>query len=306
MKVKRTFTIGSKWLYYKIYCGVKVADKILREVIKPICDSLKDNNHIEKWFFIRYRDSDNHLRVRFYLANDSSFAIVNSVLSSALQDYIENRLIWKVIIDTYKQEIERYGSNTISIAEDLFCNDSDLCISIISMLEGDYGERIRWAMAMRSIDSLIDDFKYTLEAKFELLVYMKNSFEEEFNADKYLKKQLSSKYRKESDFIKQIMDKSNDDLSQYKTIIELIKVRSDLNITLIEKMLYLQKEGKLEKSLNSFMWSYLHMLCNRIFISKQRIHELVIYFFLYQYHKSNLARNGVNVRELEKTFTDVI
>lgn len=49
---------------------------------------------------------------------------------------------------------------------------------------------------------------------------------------------------------------------------------------------------KLKKDLStdSLLSSYIHMMLNRLFRSKNRIHELVIYDFMYQYYKSEIAR----------------
>ena len=39
--MKRDFCIGSEWLYYKIYTGVKTADLILMEKLYPLILDLK-------------------------------------------------------------------------------------------------------------------------------------------------------------------------------------------------------------------------------------------------------------------------
>jgi thiopeptide-type bacteriocin biosynthesis protein len=56
--MKRDFCIGSEWLYYKLYT-VKTADLILLEKLYSILE-LKEKNLIIKWFFIRYKDTDEH------------------------------------------------------------------------------------------------------------------------------------------------------------------------------------------------------------------------------------------------------
>lgn len=73
-KTQKTFTIGSEWMYYKIYCGVKTADDIMLKVIQPICKQLLQEQSIDKWFFIRYSDPDAHLRVRFHLTSPDSIS----------------------------------------------------------------------------------------------------------------------------------------------------------------------------------------------------------------------------------------
>jgi thiopeptide-type bacteriocin biosynthesis protein len=65
--MKRDFCIGSEWLYYKLYTGVKTADLILLEKLYSVILELKEKNLIIKWFFIRYKDTDEHLRIRFLL-----------------------------------------------------------------------------------------------------------------------------------------------------------------------------------------------------------------------------------------------
>ena len=67
--MKKTFVVGDKWLYYKIYCGVTTADTILLKVIKPLTEELLALKKIKKWFFIRYSDPKPHLRFRVELIN---------------------------------------------------------------------------------------------------------------------------------------------------------------------------------------------------------------------------------------------
>ncbi len=302
MEKQTRYIIGDEWLYYKIYCGNKTADTILSEAIKPICETLLVNQHIDKFFFIRYTDPTNHIRVRFHLTKTENITDVIKLMRDYLRPYIDNDLVWEVMTDTYQQEISRYGSNSIELSENLFCNDSLLTINILSLIEGDEGERVRWVAGLRSVDEFINDFKYSLEEKFELMGIMKNSFEKEFNSDKHLRKQLSDQYRNESDFIGFILDPNNDEKSELNPIFKHIAKRSSDNKNTIEAILDIQKQDKLKKPLNEFMWSYLHMLNNRLFKSKQRLHELVIYYYLYQYYRSKLARMGVKVKQLEAKF----
>ncbi|MBB5624073.1 hypothetical protein HDE69_005170 [Pedobacter cryoconitis] len=51
-----------------------------------------------------------------------------------------------------------------------------------------------------------------------------------------------------------------------------------------------EHEGKLKILLTDLLNSYAHMMINRIIPEMTRLHEAVIYDFLYQYHKSALAK----------------
>ena len=55
---------GDKWLYYKLYCGVRISDSLLTDLVLPLVIKLTTESLIEKWFFIRYSDPENHIRLR--------------------------------------------------------------------------------------------------------------------------------------------------------------------------------------------------------------------------------------------------
>ena len=79
--IQRSFTVGDNWLYYKIYTGSRTSDMILLDIIKPLTESLLNDDVIDKWFFIRYNDPDAHIRLRFLLSENSSLAQVVSTFT---------------------------------------------------------------------------------------------------------------------------------------------------------------------------------------------------------------------------------
>ncbi|MGB8194413.1 MAG: lantibiotic dehydratase, partial [Chitinophagaceae bacterium] len=83
--VKRKFSPGSEWVYFKLYCGAKSADKILLDAIKPLTENLLQDQSIDRWFFIRYNDPDFHIRLRLHVedANKTGYVIqqVNAYIS---------------------------------------------------------------------------------------------------------------------------------------------------------------------------------------------------------------------------------
>ncbi len=79
--MQRDFCLGSQWLYYKIYTGVKTADHILVKKLSTIIFSLEKEKKIQKWFFIRYRDPEEHIRLRFLVDDiDNLMVIINACL----------------------------------------------------------------------------------------------------------------------------------------------------------------------------------------------------------------------------------
>jgi hypothetical protein len=39
-EIQRTFILGDRWLYYKIYTGPKTCDAVLTEIIKAVAEQL--------------------------------------------------------------------------------------------------------------------------------------------------------------------------------------------------------------------------------------------------------------------------
>lgn len=52
--------------------------------------------------------------------NKSQLAIAMNCVYELLHPYCTNGLVWKVQLDTYQREIERYGEQSILESEELF------------------------------------------------------------------------------------------------------------------------------------------------------------------------------------------
>lgn len=292
--MQRTFITGDKWLYYKIYSGQKTADMILTEVVNPVCKQLIDNKLIDKWFFIRYADPKNHIRWRLRLNGNHNIGKVIETIFHSCKLFVESGQVYKIQTDTYKRELERYGVNSIDLAESLFCYDSIMITSVLDLIEGDEGEKIRWLFSLRAIDQLLTDFKYNTQQKFDLLSKLAENFGKEFNINSPLIIQLSNKYRKEKKDIFDYMNHKNDMGSIYEPLFELLRVKTIDSSEVVLQIISMQNSSNLQIPLDDLLGSFIHMLMNRLFRSKQRLHEMVIYGFLFRYYRSELAREKYN------------
>jgi len=294
-KTQRNFILGDRWLYYKIYTGPKTSDTVLTEIIKPITEKLIKENSIDKWFFIRYSDPKHHIRVRFHYNNPEHIGHIINSLYPHFKTFIEQDLIWKIQLETYQREIERYGSNTIDIGETLFYHDSKMIVNFLDLIEGDEGEELRWLFSIRAIDSLLDSFKFTNEEKKSLLENLSVGFRSEFDTTKFLGKQLNDKYRNERSKLQEFMTFTAKDKPDYEILLELLEDKQNEIKDIASIILNHKNKGTLELNLNNLMSSYIHMLMNRIFKSKNRMHEMVCYDFLCRYYKSMIARQKSQV-----------
>lgn len=273
---KRKFAPGTEWLYLKIYTGVKTSDLILEETIKPLTEYLQTNNYIIKWFFIRYHDPKPHLRIRFCLNNTEDYTVVQKKINEELQEFVDCGEISNISIETYNREIERYGQNTIEEAETLFHKNSKFTLLCLP-----YDDEDKLLFCIFYINEILN--KLNLEIQWKL-IWIKNfndAFKEEFNADKNLNSQLDKKYRAFKPKLMNFIQLAEFSDERNAIIIHIEECASEL-----QKILHQHQNQSLEVSLQSFFQSMFHMNINRLFVSNQRLFEMVIYDYLWRYYKS--------------------
>lgn len=281
--IQRDFTVGSAWLYTKIYVGTKSTDQFLIKLIKPFCCDLMLENKIEKWFFIRYQDPLPHIRLRFYNASDLSFwQIVLGTLSNLLKSKVESGLISKFQTDIYHREIERYQGLDFEQTESIFHADSLAVIDILETI-GEDNEQLRWQAGLAGASQLIEDLGFREIRKFELIQIIHGQLLTELSPDKLLTKQLDKKYRAFKTVICQSLEGGNHE--NLYSINKIFLLRSQRIASILKNSnptFYLD---------NSSASSFVHMFLNRLFTSRGREQELVIYHYLHKYYKSTMKQH---------------
>lgn len=273
---------GSEWIYYKLYMGTKSADEILVEKIKPLADQLFSQNIIDQWFFIRYNDQGYHLRIRFKCLHHSRINEIILQMYDILFPLIEESVIWKIQLDTYNKEIERYGLKTIEISEKLFFYDS---IMILNYLGNFKDEHLRWLFGLKAIDDFLTLFNYELSDKKNFTEKLSNAFKTEFGTSKIMNNGLSDKFRlHRQEIIETIENKDTNNI-----LYQIINEKNNNISYLKDEILTLWNSNSLDVDLNDLLSSHIHMMMNRLFKSKNRAHEMVCYDFLFRYYKSKCA-----------------
>ncbi|RPH33446.1 MAG: hypothetical protein EHM93_04890 [Bacteroidales bacterium] len=280
--MKRVFFPNEEWIYFKIYGSIKETDYFLINCITPIVEILKKDSLIAKWFFIRYFDPEYHIRIRFQCQNIDKNAQIYSLFLKHIHLFISSCNIWKVQLDTYNREIERYGEETIDLVESVFEYDSEMVINILSLIEGDIDEISRWKYSISLIDTYLNLFELESLNKLKLVSELSESYKNEFNVDKQLNFQINNLYRKHKIEILNILDLSaNNDFRLTYTTRNISPIIKEINCLVQFN----------ESDLNSLLKSIIHMSLNRLFRTKQRMYELVIYSFLEKSYKTFLNIN---------------
>ena len=300
--IRRSFAPGSEWLYAKLYTGHATADQILTEAIAPIVapvapgagDATGDRTSAPLWFFLRYGDPQWHVRLRVRGEPAWLYGELMPRLAATTRAMLDDGRMWKLQLDTYEREVERYGGPVgVELAERLFGADSACVVDIVGMLTGDAGSDARWRLALRGTDQLLDDLGFDLATRLALMRRVRDSFAREHRAETSVMFQrgLGDKYRKERGSLDALLDRSRDAESDLSPGLERLDARSAANAPIIAELRAAEQRGSLAQSIVELAPSYIHMHVNRLIRSAQRAHELVLYDLLVRLYESKLARS---------------
>ncbi|AMP98876.1 hypothetical protein AY601_1970 [Pedobacter cryoconitis] len=280
-----TSCTDTEWLYYKLYCGVRNADVLLANPIKALVEHCEKKGWIKEWFFIRYTDSDFHIRLRLKLNDIKWLPYITRVFHNTFKPYRKTGFLWKIMTDDYQPEQGRYGFNTLALAEKFFYYDSISFLGFLDQSSGDERENLRWQYAILSIDTLLEAFEFTIEHKLEFIRNLKEAFASEFKFGAEQRKQLAKSFReKKSEIYASLSVQQPDD--QFYEFYLILRRRTEQIDPIILQLREMEMNGTLKVSIVDLLISYVHMLVNRIIPEFSRLHEAVIYDFLYQYYKS--------------------
>lgn len=262
-KAERNFFPGDDWIYFKIYCSSIFSDRILKSLYDNALKSLEKESKISLFFFIRYLDPHYHIRLRLKINSKIHLTEIIEKINNALKKFVKNKIIWKIKIDTYEREIEKYTTKNMEDSESIFHLDSLQFIKILNtnILENDH---LRFSMAMQKVEAWLSWTNLSLLEKREYCNKMVLLFSKEFSPNEI--KKIENTFRLEKTEIFQLLDK-NTTQNDFK-----IKFRFD------EKLI-----------LN--LSHYIHMSINRWYPSNQRFWEYRIYYFCMRYYSKCYYNN---------------
>ena len=136
---------GGEWLYTKVYAMSDLHDGLLSGQVSRLVERMG----AERWFFLRYRDPDAHLRLRFHAGDQA-------VLHDWAREAAAAGLIRTMVLDEYEPETVRYGGpEVLQAAEELFCADSRAVIEQLKLrTQGKLDLPIESLVALNHLDLL--------------------------------------------------------------------------------------------------------------------------------------------------------
>lgn len=279
---------GSGWLYLKFYVSRSFADKILTHELYNTIKQLKRKGYLSGFFFIRFTDPYYHLRLRIRLTDTDHYSPVLSAFHGKLQKYTESGLVWKIQLDTYYREIERYNIHLMETTESLFQVDSRYTIEMLQLI-GRYGnEEHKWKIGLKSIDAYLQLFDARAEDRMALIRSMSDAFRLEYHFNPKNMRVLNDSYRKKRKVVENILQGIDEDpLMQQLFMLQKKRDKQLSGIVCTLKALC-SRYGLDHKD---YIGSYIHMHINRLIPANNRLHELLLYDYVRRFYESTLARD---------------
>lgn len=256
----------SDWLYLKLAVGESRQDDVLLDIVEPLKQL---GGGIDRWFFIRYRDPDPHIRLRLFNSTKTVLGESIAPLLSRLDHLVSGGLLNRYSIETYDREIERYGGLAgMALSEQLFHLDSETVVRLLAPRRSMRDEVSLIVLGVVSVDHFIRGFGY---GSTERLTIYQRLFESQARALGVVERHLSDEYRTVRP---KLWEHFRDRGSMYDILLDFQRATAPLVSTLRS----LQSTHELGRSLAQITASHIHMHCNRLGVDRHS--ELKIIYFL--------------------------
>ena len=199
---------------------------------------------------------------------------------------IRQKFIWKIQVDTYDRELERYGNNNIELCESFFFINSKFTLDILRILNNDNTKNTRLLIGIFSVIKILDAFKYSLIEKVIFIKEGTESFVSEFNLEtnKEIRMGVNKLFRDivpELDFLCGIRTNYEN-----RELIDQISIKIDEQTRKLNIINISLRKINSKKRMDDLMRSFIHMFINRFFSLEQRYEEMRVYIILHKYYNS--------------------
>jgi thiopeptide-type bacteriocin biosynthesis protein len=147
---------GSDWLFLKLYCPPAFHDQLITDELAPFAEFARSASLAGSYFFVRYRDPEPHLRIRFHGEPDVLLSGLLPKVCRWAASLVADGTCSRFVLDTYEREVERYGGTSgVNLAESLFVVDSRAAVTLLRLVR-DLPTIDQAALAVLSVDALLD------------------------------------------------------------------------------------------------------------------------------------------------------
>jgi thiopeptide-type bacteriocin biosynthesis protein len=154
--VRRMRFPGEGVIYLKLYGPATFQNDLLFAL-----QQLLEECGSPSWFYVRYQDPDNHLRVRIF----SDEGELMDRFSREARRYADYGFLRRWCIDTYEPEFERYGGEKgLAVCEEIFCLETRALLNLLSLKPALPLDEL----ALCSIDTLLEGLGMSAKDRYNL------------------------------------------------------------------------------------------------------------------------------------------
>lgn len=235
------------WFQTNLYVYKELEELFIGGSLLKFVRELIELNIIESFFFIRYKDTRNHIRARYKVKDEHQKKFLDRS-KIFLDKCLKERMIMEFSYLKYSPEFNRYGgASKMVYVEEFFSQDS---ILVMNYLEDSrrFNNLNKLDFAVACIARILSSSKLNLHQQLEILntSIKSNEFKKEFR-------------KKEKFYIKLVNKKYFNDFEEN---LKLFKLRDQALNRYYERII--NDENRTNSSTN-IMLSLIHMFCIRIF-----------------------------------------
>lgn len=261
---ERVSGLLDEWVYFKFYGTNKRIDEFLGVELVNLVELLYKNNVIDKFFYIRYADPDNHIRFRVKLSNEDKKIDLLNLMNEFIKNQVDKGLISTANIDMYFKEIERYGGiKSFESVEKVFCDDSLISMNLIALMKNKEVKMDDILLACINTVHIMDSFGIEFSDQNTLLQLLFNQ------------KDGRDLYREKSKDLMFYCNSYNNwenlrSTEEGQKIYEIIKLREVSFNKYWESVNLEDDKGNLSNDKIDILMSTIHMFCNRFLSSRDK------------------------------------
>ncbi len=256
------------WVYMKLY-GPRERQEELLISLKKFIGNLNSPRY--KFFYMRYRDGKDHVRLRFKSSSSQeNFELYQKLNHQVFSTLLKIGVINNIDISTYFPESNRYGGpKAIRYAENIFCKESAIYVN--NCLNLSYDEKLLLASFM--ILNYVEKFYNDTD---NMMIFLKNNYTNKFKKEfKNLSLDYSIEYNKYREGLP----------SEFDKYAYLSCLTEEINNYLKNKA-YLEKYNSFENILGSFI----HLSMNRLQGIDREFEEKAYCFAFYIFNAQKYLR----------------
>ena len=252
--LQRVRAPGSEWLYLKLCCGRDFQNDVLAHRLREFCEKVLANEMVNEWFFVRYADPDDHLRVRFRGVPERLWSDLMPLLCSWASALVTDDLCRGFSFETYERELERYGGpEGMAISESIFSADSRAAVSLLQLQASNGTKLDKMLLSALSTDDLLCALGASAEVRLKVYRALAPNHEG------------GDAFRRHKMFLRRALEGTELPVSLgIQRVSSLFEKRRDEVIPLGARLTNLAQSGLLTRELWELYATFVHLHLNRL------------------------------------------